>query len=83
MNKENVVVKMPNTEIFLVETYDKEQLMRDLEKIETVLELSNDLMDGCLDNSNEKVIEFFNFLDSVHDYSPFENTIDFDLYNIF
>lgn len=81
----NVVVKMPTGQNFLVETYDKKELMELLKKIEEVLKLTDEIMNGYLDSeSAEKMVfEFFDFSDIVNDYSEFEYNVDYDLENIF
>ena len=81
----NVVVKMPTGQNFLVETYDKKELMELLKKIEEVLKMTDEIMEGYLDSeSAEKMVfDFFDFSDIVNDYSDFEYNVDYDLENIF
>lgn len=56
-----------------------------LKKIEEVLKLTDEIMNGYLDSeSAEKMVfEFFDFSDIVNDYSEFEYNVDYDLENIF
>lgn len=81
----NVVVKMPTGQNFLVKTYDKKELMELLKKIEEVLKLTDEIMNGYLDSeSAEKMVfDFFEFVDVINDYSDFEYSVDYDLENIF
>lgn len=81
----NVVVKMPTGQNFLIETYDKAKLMEILRKIEKVLKMTDEIMNGYLDSeSAEKMVfEFFHFSDIVNDYSEYEYNVDYDLENIF
>ena len=80
---ENVIVKMPTGEDILVETYDKNELMELLKKIEEVLKLTDEIMEGCYSTELTKMIfDFFNSSSAVVDYSEFENSIDYDFKNI-
>lgn len=80
---ENVIVKMPTGEDILVETHDKNELMELLKKIEEVLKLTDEIMEGCFKSEMTKMIfDFFNFSSAVVDYSEFENSIDYDFKNI-
>lgn len=80
---ENVIVKMPTGEDILVETYDKNELMELLKKIEEVLKLTDEIMEGCYKSELTKMIfDFFKFSSAVVDYSEFENSIDYDFKNI-
>lgn len=81
----NVVVKMPTGQNFLIETYDKKELMELLKKIEEVLKMTDEIMNGYLDSeSAEKMVfDFFEFADVINDYSDFEYNVDYDLENIF
>ena len=82
---ENVIVKMPTGEDILVETYDKNELMELLKKIEEVLKITDEIMEGCLssESAEKMVFDFFDFSDIVNDYSDFEYNVDYDLENIF
>lgn len=84
-NVKNVVVKMPTGQNFLVETYDKKELMELLKKIEEVLKLTDEIKEGYLrsESAEKMVLEFFDFSDIVNDYSEFEYNVDYDLENIF
>lgn len=84
-NIKNVVVKMPTGQNFLVETYDKKELMELLKKIEEVLKLTDEIKEGYLrsESAEKMVFEFFDFSDIVNDYSEFEYNVDYDLENIF
>lgn len=84
-NVKNVVVKMPTGQNFLIETYDKKELMELLKKIEEVLKMTDEIMNGYLDSeSAEKMVfDFFEFADVINDYSDFEYNVDYDLENIF
>lgn len=48
----NVVVKMPTGQNFLIETYDKAKLMEILRKIEKVLKMTDEIMNGYLDSES-------------------------------
>ena len=84
-NVKTVVVKMPTGQNFLIETYDKKELMELLKKIEEVLKMTDEIMNGYLDSeSAEKMVfDFFEFADVINDYSDFEYNVDYDLENIF
>lgn len=80
---ENVIVKMPTGEDILVETYDKNELMELLKKIEEVLKITDEIKEGCSSSELTKMIfDFFNFSSAVVNYSEFENSIDYDFKNI-
>lgn len=81
----NVVVKMPTGQNFLVETYNKKELMELLKKIEEVLKMTDEIMEGYLssESAEKMVFDFFDFSDIVNDYSDFEYNVDYDLENIF
>lgn len=81
---ENVIVKMPTGEDILVETYDKNELMELLKKIEEVLKLTDEIMEGCSSKSEltKRIFDFFKFSSAVVNYSEFENSIDYDFKNI-
>lgn len=51
-NVKNVVVKMPTGQNFLIETYDKKELMELLKKIEEVLKMTDEIMNGYLDSES-------------------------------
>lgn len=81
----NVIVKMPTGKIFLVEVYDKDEFSVLYRKIEDLLILNDEIMGGCLEpeEAEKIVVEFFNFIDVVNDYSDFNYNIDYNLGRIF
>lgn len=80
---ENVVIKMPTGENFLIETYDKTGLMEMFRKIEEVLKLTDEIKEGCLKSDlSEMVFDFFESSNLVINYSEFDKNLDYDFRNI-
>ena len=85
MQMKNVIIRMPNGEVFLVETCDKGEFMKKIKQIEEVLIQTNEIMEDCLSYAKAQriVCDFLDFIDVVNDYSELDYTIDCDLRSIF